>query len=477
MADTYRNAILAALALGLSAGLAGCSVGDDYQRPDTPQPAQWRDGDAGTDVPPAAWWTSFKAPGLEELIAEATVNNLDLAASMARVQQADAAAKVAGAALLPTVDFSGKGARDQTPVTGSSSRGKPSISNTFSGIFAASYEIDFWGKNRAARESAEATALGRRYDRETTVLTTQASVATTYFDILGTKERLRVARGNLANAEDILAAYRDRLRFGTATDLDVAQQEAQVESSRAAIPSLEQTLRQDQDSLAVLLGRLPEALPLPTATLDDATPPVVGAGLPSTLLQRRPDVAYAEQQLVAAQANINEARAALFPSITLTGDLGYESGRLAHFISSDSLLWSAASGLAQPIFHGGALQGAIEQGQGAYAELVADYRKAVLSAFQDVEDALVAWKQASLQEEADRRYVETSRRAYDIVQDQMRAGTADITTVLDTQRTLFTAEDALATARATRLKAAVTLYRVLGGGWDGQAGVTRPTEG
>ena len=322
-------------------------------------------------------------------------------------------------------------------------------------------------KNKAAQDSAEAAARASRYDRQTVALTVQSSVATSYFDISAYQDRLAVARRNLANAEEVLSAVRDRQAIGTATELDVAQQESEVASRRAAIPPLEQDVRQNVDALALLTARLPQDIALPDRALSSLTIPEIKPGLPSELLQRRPDVLYAEENLIGAHADINEARAALFPSITLSVEGGLESGALSSLLKSGSFLYSLGTSASQPIFHGGALEGAVEKYSGKYEELIIDYHKAVLSAFIDVEDALIAVAKTAEQEDAERLTEQTARRAYDLSLDRFRGGVVDITTVLDTQHTLFTAEDSLVQARQAHLKAVVGLYKVLGGGWDG----------
>lgn len=455
--------------------LAGCGVGDDYQRPEVGTPAAFAEPAPGQGAGPGAdWWKGFGSADLDAYMAAATGGNFDLAVAVAKVRQADADVRINGASLWPTVDLGGDATRKQTPssvsTSSSSSRSssKAYLSTTYSTSLSASYELDFWGKNRYARESAEALATASRFDWQTAVMTVEASVATTYFDILGYQDRLAVARANLANSEEVLAAVRDRQRLGTATELDVAQQESVVAGNRAAVPPLEQTLAQDVNALAVLVGRPPEQVKVAPGTLAALTMPAVAPGLPSALLERRPDVRSAEFALVSANADLGVARAALFPSLTLTAAYGFESRALSSLLEQGSTLWSAAASLTQPIFHGGALEGGVELKEGRYQELVADYRKAVISAFSDVEDALVAVRRSGEQEQAQQVAEATSRRAYDMALDQFRAGTTDIVTLLNVQKTLFSAEDSLVQARLAHLQAVVGLVKALGGGWDGE---------
>ncbi|MEI8393114.1 MAG: efflux transporter outer membrane subunit [Rhodospirillaceae bacterium] len=454
--------------------LAGCSVGEEFKRPETPMPAKWAvsNGDAVSAAkeawPAADWWRSFGSRGLDTLMAEAEKANFDMAAAVARVRQADAKARIAGASLLPALDASGNANRQLQPSLsgGSGASAKPAEPQTiYTGTINASYELDFWGKNAATRASAAAAAQASRFDRQTVALTVQAGVANSWFAVLGLQDRLAVARANLANTEDLLAAIRDRVKFGTATDLDLAQQESVVAGLRAAVPPLEQQLREQQNALAVLVGHLPEQAGVALEPLSAVKIPVVVPGLTSDLLARRPDVRFAEANLVAANADINAAKAALFPSITLTARAGFESLALSTLLHGSNLLYSMAAGISQPIFHGGALEGEEESLLGRYDELVQTYRKAVVSAFSDVENALIAVRKTAEEEEAQALAVSTARRAFEIATAQFKAGLVDIVTMLNTQRTLFQARDAEVQVRISRLQAVVGLFKALGGGW------------
>ena len=462
---------LAALALTLSA----CSMVDEYLRPATPLPTAWSETTAGKGAAPAAvwpaadWWKGFGSPALDTYMKQAETANFDLAAAIARVRQADAQARISGAPLLPALDLSAGGQRAQNPAqTNASPNAKPIVKTTVSTSLSASYELDFWGKNAAALESAEAAAAASRFDQQTVFLTVQSSVATSYFDSLGLQDRLKVARANVANAENVLAAIRDRVRFGTATELDHAQQESIVAGLRAAVPPLEQQLRQNANTLAVLIGRLPEQVQIETGTLAGVTVPAVTPGLPSELLERRPDVRFAEAQLIGANADIGAAKAALFPSVKLTAEYGFESLALSTLLHSNSVLFSLAGNLAQPIFHGDALKGERDLKEARYEELLQNYRKAVVSAFSDVENANNASRKTAEEEQAQQAAVNTAKRAYDIAMAQFRAGLIDITTLLNTQKTLFGADDALAQARLGHIQAAVGLFKALGGGWHAE---------
>jgi NodT family efflux transporter outer membrane factor (OMF) lipoprotein len=448
--------------------LAGCSVGPTYKRPVIALPAQWHesgaDGASASVWPAAEWWHSFGSAKLDELIAEAQRNNDDLAAAIARVQEADAQARIAGAALLPSADLGATATRERT-LTNSGSGGAR-LFNVFSPGLSASYELDFWGKNRAQRDAARAAAAASRYDRQTVALTVISSVATTYFQALELRDRIQVAQQNLENGEKILNGFRLEQSAGTATGLDVAQQETAVAILNAAIPPLLQQFRQTVYALAVLIGETPESVDVDMGTLTGLSSPTVIEGLPSQLLSRRPDVAEAEQQLIAANADITVARAALFPDIQLTASGGYQSQALASLVSPANRVYAISAGLTQPIFHGGALRGQVAFSKARYTELLTTYHKTVLTALGNVEGALVAARQTAEQQKRQQDAVTMARRAYQFAQQQMSAGTVNILTVLNTENALFSAQDELVQVNFLHLQALVDLFTALGGGWN-----------
>jgi outer membrane protein, multidrug efflux system len=445
--------------------LTACSVGPAYKRPDIPPPAEWHEvpsSEAAAVWPSSDWWHGFGSQTLDGLIADAQSNNDDLAVAIARVQEADAQARIAGAPLLPSVDFGADATRQHAQVTGVG----PATFNSFSPVLSASYELDFWGKNRALRAAARATAIASHYDKETVALTVISSVATTYFQALQFRDRLQVARENLANGQKILHGLQMQQTAGIATGLDVAQQETAVALLSAAIPPLQQQFRQSVHALAVLLGKTPESIDVDSGTLNGLTTPQVLEGLPSQLLARRPDIAESEQQLISANADITVARAALFPSIQLTANGGYESSALTSLISPANRIWSISAGLTQPIFHGGALRGQVVFSNARYNELLSAYHKTVISAFSNVEDALIAAQQTKEQQIRQQEAVNRARRAFEFAQTQMSAGIVNILTVLNTENALFSAQDELVQIQFLHLQSMVALYTALGGGWQ-----------
>src|SRR5579859_7716916 len=364
--------------------LAGCSVGPDYERPKTDTPPTWSGAQGRDEWPGLTWWRDFHAAELDRLMQAAHDGNFDLAIAVARLKQANAQAAIAGAPLLPQVDAGLQAERLRQPPS------TPAGTKQFSGSLSASYELDFWGQLRDQAEAARLTAAASAFDRETAELTLQSAVASSYFSLLSLNERIQLAQDNLRAAENVLEAYRARFEVGTASDLDLAQQENVVATQRAALPPLIEQQRQSRDALAVLLGRMPEGLAAPAGDLGAVRLPPVTAGLPSGLLQRRPDVQSAEAKLQAANQTVRAAVAAYFPSITLTAQGGGASSSLSDLFKPAGVFYALAGSAAQPIFRGGVLEGGQQLAEGQYEEQVATYRKAVISAFADVEDALAA---------------------------------------------------------------------------------------
>ena len=291
-------------------------------------------------------------------------------------------------------------------------------------------------------------------------------MANAYFQVLAAQDRLRTAQQNIASAERILNAIRDRFKAGTGTDLDVAQQESVLGNQRAQVPPLKQTLDQNINALATLVSRPPESIRVKGGSLNQIATPRVTPGLPSELLTQRPDIRRQEAQLASATANVGNARAQFFPSIQLTGQGGYQSSALTSLFQPHAAFFSMVGSLTQPIFDGGRILGNFELTKARQDELLQIYRKTVVQAFADVDNALMSIRQTTEKLRLQREVLASSRRAFQLSEQQLRAGTADIVTVLNTQLTLFQAEDALSQAQLARLLAIVSLYQALGGGWE-----------
>ncbi|MBX9648067.1 MAG: efflux transporter outer membrane subunit [Xanthobacteraceae bacterium] len=459
---------LAALCLVVSS--AGCILTKDLPDPALDIPDGYKAARLATapDKPPTLdWWRGFRSPELTQLMEEAQTVNLDIAAATARFVQADAQARIAGAPLLPNV--SGSGSENNNRTSGSSASGLTNGGRetvTYGASLSASYELDFWGKNRDAAQAAEETAVANRFDRDVVALTTLTTVANAYFQVLASQDRIRTAQRNIASATRILDAIKQRLSAGTGTDLDVAQQESVLANQRALVPPLKQTLDQNINALAVLVSRPPEAVRVAGGTLNQIASPRVTPGLPSELLTQRPDIRRQEAQLASATANIGNARAQFFPSIQLTGQGGYQSSALVSLFQPHAAFFSLVGSATQPIFDGGKILGNFEFTKAKQDELLQTYRKTVVQAFADVDNALMSIRQTTEKLRLQREVVAASRRAFQLSEQQLRAGTADIVTVLNTQLTLFQAEDSLSQAQLARLLAIVSLYQALGGGWE-----------
>jgi outer membrane protein, multidrug efflux system len=456
-------------ALGIAAGSAGCILTQDLPDPALDTPPAYKAGSlTDPNAPPTLdWWRGFRSPELTQLMEEAQTVNLDIAAAVARFIQADAQARVTGAALLPSL--SGTGQETYSRTSGSSASGLTNGGRevvNYSASLSASYQLDFWGQNRDALQAAEETAIANRFDRDVVALTTLTSVANAYFQVLASQDRIRTAERNIASATRILNAIRDRLKAGTGTDLDVAQQESVLANQKALVPPLRQTLAQNVNALATLVSRPPESVHVSGGSLNQIASPRVTPGLPSELLTQRPDIRRQEAQLASATANVGSARAQFFPSIQLTGQGGYQSSALVSLFQPHAAFFSMVGSLTQPIFDGGKILGNFEFNKAKQDELLQTYRKTVVSAFADVDNALVSIKETTAKLRLQREVVAASRRAFQLSEQQLRAGTADIVTVLNTQLTLFQAEDALWQAQLARLLAFVSLYQALGGGWE-----------
>ncbi|PDT73619.1 RND transporter [Bradyrhizobium sp. C9] len=464
-----RMAAFGGLGLGLSLGLTGCIPGVEKPELSLEVPASYRaaaKGDADAAVPALAWWRGFRSPELTGLMESAQQYNLDIAVAIAQIVQADAQAGVSGAALLPSISGSANAER-QKVATGSSSLlgGSSGTFSQYSLGLSASYIVDFWGKNRATLSASEESATVARYNREVVALTTMATVANTYFQVLAAQDQIKATRRNLAAAERILALIKSQFAGGTASQLDLSQQEALVATQRAAIPPLEVTLGQNTAALALLVARAPADFSVRGGSTTQISVPRITPGMPSELLYQRPDVRQAEAQLAASNFSVDAARAAFFPQIQLTGTTGFQSAALASLFAPGAWYYTLAAGLTQPLFDGFLLESQFKLAKGQQLQNLQAYRKAVLSAFADVEKALIALQKYTLQERLQSDVVASSRKAFEVSETQLRGGTVNLITVLQTQQTLFTAELNLVSVRLNKLLAASSLFQALGGGW------------
>src|SRR5580704_19088925 len=478
-ATGFRGKLRIALALSallLSPVLSGCILGTERPELNLEVPDQYREAQHSRSpdaaVPALDWWRGFRSGELTALMEAAQIYNLDIAVAIAQIIQADAQVGVSGAPLFPSLTGTTTAEREHfgsaASSSGSGAGGGSGGSSTFSQYNAgltASYMLDFWGKNRATLYAAEESATVARYNREVVTLTTIVTVANTYFQVLAAQDELRVARRNLTAAERILALIKTQFAGGTASQLDLSQQEALVATQRASIPPLEVTLRQAIAALALLEAHAPANFHVKGGSTTQIVVPRITAGLPSQLLYQNPAVRLAEAQLASSNFSVEAARAAFFPQIQLTAASGVQSAALASLFGPGAFFYSLSAGLTQPLFDGFLLESELKQAKGVQLQFLQAYRKAVLLAFTDVEQSLVALAQFTRQEKLQTDVVTASQRAFDVSETQYRGGTVNLLTVLQTQQTLFTAQTLLVQVRLSKLLAASSLFQALGGGW------------
>lgn len=447
--------------------LSGCALHEPLARPDLPLPSTWAEAAPAADGISADWWRTFGSAELDALVQEAATASPDLRIAAERVIQAEQSLRVSGASLFPSLNLGGN-----TGWTRRDANDGSAVSETKSSAVTlnAGYEIDLWGRIAANVDSAEASLAGSRFDYDAARLSLSANVATTYFQLLALRERLRIARENLAIAERVLRIVEVRYQNGSASSLDVSRQRTTVLSQRAAIPPLEVQERQTNTALAILLGRVPQDLRLQGEALNTLAIPAVTPGLPADLLVRRPDLASAEAALAGASANVAAARAALLPSIQLSGAGGLATATLLSLADPSNTVSLSAS-VAQVIFDGGRLRAQVESARSRQRELVETYRKAIHTALKEVEDALGNTGRNANQEVLQGQILAEAQRSLRLAELRYREGADDLLTVLDAQRTLFSAQDSLAQLRLSRLTSAVDLYKALGGGWRPESGV------
>jgi NodT family efflux transporter outer membrane factor (OMF) lipoprotein len=433
---------------------AGPGAGERFANAPAEAEASW---------PDPLWWRGFGSAELDALVAEAQANNRDLRASAFRVAQSEAAARIASASLFPLVTAGATASRSQSAV---GSGGGRILRNSFSGTLDASWEVDLWGRLRAGAQAGDARLLASRFDQQAIALSITAQTATAYVQLLAQRRRLALARETLGIAQRVLAVVESQAAAGGASELEVQQQRASVAAQLAAVTELEGQERQALDALAVLLGRRPDQLTVGATSLSGLRLPAITAGIPAGLLARRPDLARAETELLAAGFDAQAARAARYPALSLTASGGRQSTELSDLLSPARNAWSIGGSLGATIFDAGELRAGEDAAVARAHELAETYTGTVLTAFQEVEDALaivgVARRSFELREQA---YAAASA-AWRIAETRWRAGAADFLSVLTAQQTAFSAADALAEADAARYAAIIALYRALGGGWS-----------
>ena len=419
--------------------------------------------DTGND-----WYRGFGSDELVGLIAGARDGNTDLAAAQARILQADARARAAGSALLPTVQAGG----GVSHVIGRA-QGVTANETDWSALLSASYEIDFWGRNRAGRESAQALARASRADREALWLTVENGIAASYFRVLALRERQSIAAANLATARQVLQVIEARFNAGVASAVELATQRATVANAELVLPDLAQQEAAERGALALLAGHDPEGFQVSgAASLADLKEPAVAAGLPAELLTRRPDLLAAEASLRASHADLRAAQAALFPTVTLTSNGGLQNPAVQAAVTTlagTGVSFTVGANILQTIFDGGRRRAVRAEAEAREQELLAGYRAAIRNALLDVENALSAIRHLEEQRQAQAENVAQSTLAFDGAELRYRAGSGDFLTMLEAQRLLYAARDQASTYRLARMQALVGLSKALGGGWQSES--------
>lgn len=414
------------------------------------------------------WWTQFGSPQLNRLIEQARRDSFDVAAAVARVRQAQATAVIAGAPLLPEVKFN-LSTSHQKLLRG---QGGPDLDatqsndtvNSFGANLSASYEVDFWGGRTAARDSALHSLRASESDQATVELTLLSNVADRYAQTLAARQREQIAELNLANARNVLELVQTRYDAGSATALELAQQQSLVASQQRQLPLIQQLAQESRITLAALLGQPVQALDLGTEPFQALTWPRIGPGVPSQLLSRRPDLAKAEAELAAAQADVRVARAAMLPAVTLGATFGSDAGKAVEILRSP--YYTLTGGLVAPIFNNGRLTAERDKARARQDELLQTYRGAIINGFADVEKALSNITRLDQQRQWQTQELQAAQNALRIAESRYQAGAEDWLSVLDSQRTLYTAQDLNVQLRLSRLQASIALYKALGGGWE-----------
>jgi len=431
-------------------------------------------GETNLEPSIASWWKSFNDPQLDSLVERAVNSNQDLRIAGARVREARALYRIASSQLWPTVDAGGSYARQNQsknqPVLGSlpMPSGIPFENNVYQAGFDASWEIDVFGGNRRAVEAGKAEVAAAEFGRRNVLVTLLGEVARNYVELRGCQRRLEIANKNLKTQEEALALTQDRFKSGLTSDLDVQQAATLLANTRAVIPILETGIQGYIHRLGVLLGQPPEALlaelsapaPIPSA------PPMVPVGLPSELLRRRPDIQQAERQLAASTARIGVATADLFPKFSLTGVAGYESTSASDWFSGGSKFWSLGPTVQWRIFDAGRIRANIRVQNARQEQVLAAYEETVLMSFEDVENSLVAYAKEQIRRRSLEDAVTSSRDSLHLANQLYSNGLASFINVLDAERSLYQAEDALVQSDKAVTQNLISLYKALGGGWE-----------
>jgi len=449
--------------------VVGCSVGPNYHRPVVQPPTAYRDLSENPQAQAQAasyadlpWWQVFQDPQLQELIRTALKQNYDLQLATERINAARAQVAISRSRLFPQVQGNGD-------FSGGKEHNFQTKSNFLLLTADAAFQLDFFGRLRRATEASRAELLATEDARQTVILTLVSDVASAYFSLLQLDLQLQITRETVKTQQDSVKLTNLRVEHGVATRLDVLQAQQVLDSANAQIPDLERRIAQEENAISILLGNYPQAVPRGRALVEQPLPPEVPPGMPSSLIERRPDIREAEQVMVAANAEIGVAKAQFFPQIALTGSGGGSFGRSSAFsglMGSQVGIWSYGAQVSQPIFTGGALRGNLRAAESQHQQALISYRQTIQRAFGDVSDALIGYEkfhQVRVRQEDTVKDLQESVRLSEM---RYKGGTTTYLEVLDGQRSLFSAELTLAEARGTEYQSLVQLYRALGGGWQ-----------
>ena len=453
-------------AVAIIALFAGaCAVGPDYQRPAVDTPAAWRLTEpAARDLANTLWWLQFGDPVLDALIDEALRANKDLLIASARVDEFAGRYGFARAQLFPQVGIGADAGRQRDNSAALAGGGASRVYDSYSTVLNASWEIDIWGRIRRQTEAARAQLLATEEGRNAVILSLVASVAGAYTNLRSLDRQLEIARETAKSRGESYELFNLRYSGGLISLLELSQNRSQYEEALASIPPIEKAIAQQENGLSFLLGRNPGPI-VRGKTIDELLLPGIPAGLPSELLERRPDIRQAEQNLIAANALIGAAKAQYFPTISLTGAFGYSSTSLGDLFNSQSKIWQFGTPLTMPIFTAGAIAGQVAAAEGSQQQALFAYQKAVQQGFREVNDALVDQKQTGEQLLAERRRVASLQEYASIARLRYENGYTSFIEVLDAERSLFNAQLQYAQSQQVQLQAFINLYKALGGGW------------
>jgi multidrug efflux system outer membrane protein len=460
------------IVLAFAVLLTGCTVGPDYVRPvvDVPDAFRYEDGDA-REIANTEWWKQFQDPVLDTLITEALSHNRNIKIAAANVEQAAGVLMQVRSPLFPQIGYSAGGTKQRASEE-SATPLPPTVSNpqtSYQALSSASWEIDLWGRIRRTSEAARAEMFATEEARRGVILSLVASVACNYIQLLGLDEQLLISKRSLDTYAESVRLFELQFKYGQVSQMNVEQARTQYETAAAAIPQIESQIAQTENALSILLGRNPGTIPR-GKTVHELMLPPVPAGLPSDLLANRPDIRQAEQNLIAANAQIGAARALYFPTISLTGVFGFASSDLSNLFKGPARIWNYAGSLTGPIFTGGAIYGQVKQAEAIWKASLLNYELTIQSGFSDVENALVTRRKLIEQVQAQERLVKAGSEYERLARLQYDGGYSPYSTVLQAEQQLFPSELNYAQYRSSLFISLVNIYKAMGGGWITEAG-------